>query len=112
MKKLTLVMLAFLVGSTLPATAQFGKLLEKAKSAVSGGSAGKKSGSFATVWESEFENKASRLAVVNSKGTIVLGTDDNSASSLDKEGKAVWNGDYKKINTHLAEHIIKRILLR
>ncbi len=100
MKKLILVMLAFSVGSTLPASAQFGKLLEKAKSAVSGGSAGKKSGSFATVWEAEFDNKASRLAVVNSKGDIIVGTDDNSASSLDKDGKAVWNGDYKKITTN------------
>lgn len=100
MKKLILVMLAFCVGSTLPAFAQFGKLLEKAKSAVSGGSAGKKTGSFATVWESEFDNKATRLAVVNSNGDLVVGTDDNSGSALDKDGKAIWNGDYKKITTN------------
>ncbi|MEL1239749.1 outer membrane protein assembly factor BamB family protein [Flavobacterium flavipallidum] len=100
MKKITLIMLAFCIGSTLPASAQFGKLLEKAKSAVSGGSAGKKTGSFSTVWESEFENKATRLAVVNSKGNLVVGTDDNSASALDREGKAIWNGDYKKITTN------------
>ena len=100
MKKITLVMLAFCVGSTLPASAQFGKLLEKAKSAVSGGSAGKKTGSFSTVWESEFDNKATRLAVVNSNGELIVGTDDNSCSVLDKDGKPIWNGDYKKITTN------------
>ncbi len=100
MKKITLVMLAFCVGSTLPASAQFGKLLEKAKSAVSGGSAGKKTGSFSTVWESEFDNKATRLAVVNSNGELIVGTDDNSSSVLDKDGKPIWNGDYKKITTN------------
>ncbi|MFC5682759.1 outer membrane protein assembly factor BamB family protein [Flavobacterium sp. MAHUQ-51] len=100
MKKITLVMLAFCVGSTLPASAQFGKLLEKAKSAVSGGSAGKKTGSFSTVWESEFDNKATRLAVVNSNGDLIVGTDDNSSSVLDKDGKPIWNGDYKKITTN------------
>ncbi|WP_278035000.1 PQQ-binding-like beta-propeller repeat protein [Flavobacterium nitratireducens] len=100
MKKITLVMLAFCVGSTLPAFAQFGKLLEKAKSAVSGGSAGKKTGSFSTVWESEFDNKATRLAVVNSNGELIVGTDDNSSSVLDKDGKPIWNGDYKKITTN------------
>ena len=42
-------LLVAIVGTT-PATVQFGKLLDKVKG--SGGS--KKSGSFATVWESEF----------------------------------------------------------
>lgn len=85
----------------LPASAQFGKLLDKAKSKVGGGStAGKKSGDFTTVWESEFENKATRIAVVNGDGSYVIGTDDNSASVLDKEGKAIWNGDYKKLTTN------------
>lgn len=90
-------MLAFCLVGTFPASAQFGKLLDKVKGKSS---AGKKTGSFTTVWESEFDNKATRLAVVNSDGGIVVGTDDNSASVLDKDGKPVWNGDYKKITTN------------
>ena len=94
-------MLAICMMGTVPSSAQFGKLLDKAKAKVGGGSsAGKKSGSFATVWESEFDNKATRLAVINGDGSIVVGTDDNSASVLDKDGKAVWNGDYKKLTTN------------
>ena len=88
-------LLIAIVGTT-PATAQFGKLLDKVKG--SGGS--KKSGSFATVWESEFGNKATRLAVNNSDGSYILGTDDNSASVLNGEGKLIWNGDYKNITTN------------
>ncbi|MBC7642668.1 MAG: PQQ-binding-like beta-propeller repeat protein [Flavobacterium sp.] len=71
---------------------------EEPKKKLSGGQ--KKSGSFATVWEAEFENKASFLAVANGAGTTILGTDDNSASVLDTDGKPVWNGDYKKITTN------------
>ncbi|HRA74462.1 MAG TPA: PQQ-binding-like beta-propeller repeat protein, partial [Flavobacterium sp.] len=100
MKKLSLFMLAVCMMATLPTSAQFGKLLDKAKGAVSGGKAGKKTGSFATVWESEFENKATRLAVCGYDGEIVIGTDDNSASVLDATGKAIWNGDYKKLTTN------------
>lgn len=98
MKKLltTVTLALFLYGAT-PASAQFGKLLDKVKG-KSG--AGKKSGNFTTVWESEFENKATRVAVVNGDGSYVVGTDDNSASVLDKEGKAIWNGDYKKLTTN------------
>jgi len=94
MKKTILVMLMLAVAGTLPANAQFGKLLGKGKSA------GKKSGSFATVWESEFDNKASRLALCDGDGQYIIGTDDNSASVLDADGKAVWNGDYKKLTTN------------
>ncbi|WP_281336597.1 PQQ-binding-like beta-propeller repeat protein [Flavobacterium eburneipallidum] len=100
MKKISIVMLSLCFLGTLPASAQFGKLLDKAKEKVGGKSAGKKSGNFATVWESEFENKATRLAVVNNDGGYVVGTDDNSASVLDKDGKAIWNGDYKKLTTN------------
>ena len=101
MKKLGTIMLAICMMATLPTSAQFGKLLDKAKAKMGGGSgAGKKTGSFATVWESEFDNKATRLAVVNGDGGIVVGTDDNSASVLDKDGKPVWNGDYKKLTTN------------
>ena len=88
-------LLVAIVGTT-PATAQFGKLLDKVKG--SGGS--KKSGSFATVWESEFGNKATRLAVNNNDGSYILGTDDNSAALLNGEGKLIWNGDYKNITTN------------
>jgi hypothetical protein len=94
MKKTIFVMMTLVLASSLPANAQFGKLLGKGKSA------GKKSGSFATVWESEFDNKATRLALCDGDGQFIIGTDDNSASVLDAEGKAVWNGDYKKLTTN------------
>ena len=101
MKKLSLIMLVICVMTTLPTSAQFGKLLDKAKAKMGGGSsAGKKTGSFATVWESEFDNKATRIAVVDGDGSYVVGTDDNSASVLNKDGKPIWNGDYKKITTN------------
>jgi len=82
---------------TLPTQAQFGKLLDKVKGKSS---AGKKSGSFATTWESEFDNKATRLALANADGTYIIGTDDNSATVLDGSGKMIWSGDYKKITTN------------
>jgi hypothetical protein len=94
MKKITLVMLVLSLAMTLPANAQLGKLLGKGKSA------GKKSGSFGTVWESEFDNKATRLAVAVNGGEYILATDDNSATVLDANGKQVWSGDYKKITTN------------
>ena len=75
------------------ATAQLGGLLGKK-------SAGKKSGSFSTVWESEFSNKATRLALCDGDGQFIIGTDDNSASVLDANGKAIWSGDYKKLTTN------------
>ena len=75
MKKLVTLTLVIFMMATLPTSAQFGKLLEKAKAKIGGGSsAGKKTGSFSTVWESEFDNKATRLAVVNSDGSLVVGT--------------------------------------
>ena len=61
---------------------------------------GKKSGNFKTVWESEFSNKASRLAMVNADGSFILGTDDNSATVLSTSGKQIWEGDFKKITTN------------
>jgi hypothetical protein len=82
--------------SSTPATAQFGKLLDKVK----GGGGSKKSGSFTTAWESEFGNKATRLALSNADGSFIIGTDDNSASVLNGEGKLIWNGDYKNITTN------------
>ena len=90
-------MLTICMMGTLSTNAQFGKLLDKVKS-KSG--AGKKSGSFTTSWESEFNNKATRLALSNADGTYIIGTDDNSASVLDGTGKIVWSGDYKKITTN------------
>ena len=86
--------MALSLACTLPATAQFGKLLGKGKSA------GKKSGSFATVWESEFDNKASRLALCDGDGQYIIGTDDNSATVMDENGKTIWSGDYKKLTTN------------
>lgn len=97
MKKMTsMVMLSLSLLTTLPATAQFGKLLDKVK----GGGGQKKSGSFATVWESEFDNKASRLALTDGSGKYIIGTDDNSATVLNAEGKLIWSGDFKKITTN------------
>ncbi len=94
MKKATIAMVSFYMMGTLAASAQLGGLLGKGKSA------GKKSGSFATVWESEFDNKASRLALCDGDGQYIIGTDDNSASVLSADGKSVWSGDYKKLTTN------------
>ena len=97
MKKITLVMMVLVLAGTLPANAQFGKLLDKVKGKSS---AGKKTGSFATVWESEFDNKASFLSLTDSDGKYIIGTDDNSATVLDASGKTLWSGDYKKLTTN------------
>ncbi|MEC4004728.1 PQQ-binding-like beta-propeller repeat protein [Flavobacterium sp. SUN052] len=97
MKKLSILMLTICMMGTFQTNAQFGKLLDKVKGKSS---AGKKSGSFATVWESEFDNKATRLAINNGNGSYIIGTDDNSASVLDASGKVIWSGDYKKITTN------------
>ncbi len=64
-------MMALVIAGALPANAQFGKLLDKVKGKSA---AGKKSGNFATVWESEFDNKASRLALCDSDGQYIIGT--------------------------------------
>lgn len=81
---------------TLPASAQLGKLINKVK----GGGGSKKSGTFASAWESEFDNKASVIAVAVNDGEYILGTDDNSATVLDADGQKVWSGDYKEITTN------------
>ncbi|RYG21340.1 MAG: hypothetical protein EOO07_02855 [Chitinophagaceae bacterium] len=60
----------------------------------------KKSGQFKTVWESEFANKADVISMINQNGSFVLGTDGNSATVLNGEGKQLWEGDYKKITTN------------
>ncbi|MEO6848982.1 MAG: PQQ-binding-like beta-propeller repeat protein [Mucilaginibacter sp.] len=96
MKKFTHMLAALLMLGQLSAHAQFGML----KNLTSGGKAGKKTGSFQTVWEGEFANKATRLALTNEDGSIIIGTDDNSATVLNSEGKQVWNGDYKKLTTN------------
>ena len=94
MKNFTKFTLALLLLSAFSSHAQLGKLIGKK------GGAGKKSGSFATVWESEFDNKATRLALCDSDGAYIIGTDDNSASVIDSEGKPMWSGDYKKLTTN------------
>ena len=113
-KLLTIVTIAAL--STQVANAQFGNLLNKIKGkktdettktetttstepAKKKGSA-KKSGNFSTVWEAQFENKSDRIAMVSWDGTIVIGTDENSASALNGDGKPLWDGDYKKMTTN------------
>ncbi len=89
--RFTIVLMIF---NSFSASAQLGKLMGKK------GGTGKKSGSFATVWESEFDNKATRLALCNTNGDCIIGTDDNSASVIDQDGKPMWSGDYKKITTN------------
>src|SRR5690606_7083473 len=93
MKKLLILTTTLILSGPFAAQAQLGNLIGKK-------SAGKKSGSFTTVWESEFDNKATRLALCNGNGDYIIGTDDNSASVIDTEGKSVWSGDYKKITTN------------
>ena len=118
MKTKNLLICSALVLSTATSQAQFGKLLDKLKGKPKtettstdakpvepskvkiGKGSSKKSGIFATVWETEFENKATRLALCNSTGNYIIGTDDNSASVLTVDGKPIWNGDYKKITTN------------
>jgi outer membrane protein assembly factor BamB len=100
MKKHLFVIMALFLGHSLVADAQFGKLKEKLGGMVGGGKAGKKTGSFQTVWEGEFSNKAGRLAMCNEAGTFILGTDDNSATVLNDQGKESWSGDYKKLTTN------------
>ncbi|HEX8268302.1 MAG TPA: PQQ-binding-like beta-propeller repeat protein [Flavobacterium sp.] len=95
MKTLLKFTILLILCGSFTANAQLGKLVGKGKS-----SGGKKSGSFATVWESEFDNKATRLALCNTGGSCIIGTDDNSASAMDQDGKAMWSGDYKKLTTN------------
>lgn len=90
-KKLLIIAMLLTIGGGY-ANAQLGKLIAK--------KGAKKSGQFKTVWESEFANKANRISMVNSEGTYILGTDDNSATTLDADGKQLWEGDYKKITTN------------
>lgn len=96
MKKFTHMLAALLILGQLSAHAQLGLL----KKITSGGKAGKKTGTFQTVWEGEFANKASRLALTNEDGSIIIGTDDNSATVLNSDGKQTWSGDYKKLTTN------------
>lgn len=100
MNKRIIALSLLLVSGGFAANAQFGKLKEKMGGLVAG-KGSKTSGNFKTVWETEFENKANYLAVTGATGdSYVLGTDDNSASVLNGEGKAIWNGDFKNITTN------------
>lgn len=90
-KKVLIIAILLTIGSGY-ANAQLGKLIAK--------KGAKKSGQFKTVWESEFANKANRISMINQDGSFVLGTDDNSATVLDGEGKQLWEGDFKKITTN------------
>ena len=133
MKTKSILFVSFIVLTSATSNAQFGKLLdrlkgkpktetatatattdakpvEESKVKVGKGSS-KKSGSFATVWETEFDNKATLLGVCNSSGNYVLGTDDNSASVLNQEGKAIWSGDYKKITTNKTNNCDKQFVI-
>lgn len=106
-----LALLCITVLSTNIANAQFGNLLNKVKGKkndettkteepIKKKGSSKKSGNFTTIWETQFENKAERIAMVSWDGTIVIGSDENSASAIDGNGKPIWDGDYKKITTN------------
>ena len=114
MKKKLIFIAAILLFSN-NSNAQFGKLLSKIKSKkteekstttsssdepIKKKGSSKKSGNFSTVWETQFENKAESIAMVSWDGTIVIGSDENSASALDGDGKPLWDGDYKKMTTN------------
>ena len=114
MKKNLIFIAAILLFSN-NSNAQFGKLLSKIKSKkteekstttsssdepIKKKGSSKKSGNFSTVWETQFENKAESIAMVSWDGTIVIGSDENSASALDGDGKPLWDGDYKKMTTN------------
>ncbi len=118
MKTKILFFLSIITLTTSTSHAQFGKLFSKDKDKPKtentatdskpakeskvkmGKGSSKKSGVFSTVWETEFDNKATFLALCNADGNYVIGTDDNSASVIDQDGKPIWNGDYKKITTN------------
>lgn len=103
MNKKILTLSLLLLGGSIATQAQFSKLKDKIGGAVSGigGSKSKASGNFKSVWESEFANKADFLAVTGGKGDgYVLGTDDNSATVMNSDGKMIWEGDYKTITTN------------
>ncbi|MBC7494811.1 MAG: PQQ-binding-like beta-propeller repeat protein [Flavobacterium sp.] len=106
--------------------AQFGNLLNKIKGKktdetsktetkteepVKKKGSSKKSGNFLTVWEAQFENKTERIAMVSWDGKIVIGSDDNSASVLDGDGKPIWDGDYKKITTNKTNKCEKQFVV-
>ena len=113
-KSLTLLAATLLFANV--ANAQFGNLLNKIKGKkpdettktenttstepIKKKGCAKKSGNFSTVWEAQFENKSDRIAMVSWDGTIVIGTDENSASALNGDGKPLWDGDYKKMTTN------------
>ncbi len=90
-KKILITAILLTIGGGY-ANAQLGKLIAK--------KGAKKSGQFKTVWESEFANKANVISMINQDGTFVLGTDGNSATVLNGEGKQLWEGDFKKITTN------------
>ncbi|WP_395053416.1 PQQ-binding-like beta-propeller repeat protein [Flavobacterium sp.] len=113
MKKLSLFMLTICIMATYQSQAQFGKLLgkkDKTKTEEtdkkaeepkkSSGKGSKKTGDFTTVWASEFDNKANVLAFVTQSNNFIIGTDTNSATMLDGEGKQLWSGDYKNLTTN------------
>ncbi len=114
MKK-SLILVATIMLFSNNSNAQFGKLLNKIKGKkteettttttsnsepIKKKGSSKKSGNFLTVWETQFENKAENIAMVSWDGTIVIGTDENSASAIDGDGKPLWDGDYKKMTTN------------
>ncbi len=52
---------------------------------------------FHQVWESEFENKAKTLSVVDGSANYILGTDNDEATLLDASGAKIWYHKYKEL---------------
>lgn len=52
---------------------------------------------FPQVWEAEFTNKAKVLSVVNSDGSMIVGSDENEVSVLDGQGKQLWYSRFKDL---------------
>jgi hypothetical protein len=52
---------------------------------------------FKTVWESDFENKAKELSVVNFDGSYIFGSDQNEGTMLNGSGTKLWAGHFKDL---------------
>lgn len=52
---------------------------------------------FPTVWEGQFDNRATVLSVCNSDGSYILGTDEDQCTLLDANAKVLWSTKYKEL---------------
>ena len=52
---------------------------------------------FPTVWEGQFDNRATVLSVCNSDGSYILGTDEDQCTLLDANAEVLWSTKYKEL---------------